>query len=77
VEWIFVLAIPLIVVTGVVVRFIRGRRQGLRGKWLFLSVMKPVSIAMQGESIKVGLPVADFRPHNRPDGAKDESAKNV
>ena len=65
-EWIFILTIPIIVTVGAIVRLVRARRQGLRGKKLFVSVMKPVSIAMQGESLKVGLPVARLEPENPP-----------
>ena len=65
-EWIAVLAIPALVVVGVVVRFVRLRRAGVRGSQLFRQAMKPVSIAMQGESVQRGLPVAKLDVIEKP-----------
>jgi hypothetical protein len=76
-DWIFVLGIPIIVVTGVVIRFARGLRAGLRGKQLFRSTMRSVSVAMQGESVKVGLPIARLEPHGRPRLIEENTAQNA
>jgi hypothetical protein len=53
-----------LLILGIALRTRRLRRSGLRGKALFISSLKPVSIIMQGESVRHGIAVGRIEPHD-------------
>lgn len=52
------LAIPALMVLGMIVQLVRARRRGLRGRSAFVAIFTPVRILMQGEAAGRGLPAA-------------------
>jgi hypothetical protein len=54
----FPLALPALVVIGMILQFFRARRQGLRGRSAFIAIFKPVRLLMQAEAAGRGLPAA-------------------
>lgn len=58
IEAIVIFAFPALIVTGMILQFLRARRRGLRGRSAFIAIFKPVSIWMQGEAASRGLPAS-------------------
>lgn len=50
------LALPVLVIMGMIVQLVRARRRGLRGRAALIAVLSPVRILMQGEATGRGLP---------------------
>jgi hypothetical protein len=60
------LAIPVLVVLGMIVQFVRARRRGLRGQSAFVAIFTPVRILMQGEAAGRGLPAERLEVRDPP-----------
>ena len=54
----FLLALPALIAIGMILQYLRARRQGLRGRSAFIAIFTPVRILMQGEAAGRGLPAA-------------------
>ncbi len=55
-ENLVLLVLPVIVVIGMFLQFIRARRDGLRGRSAVVAIFKPVRLLMQGSASAHGLP---------------------
>jgi hypothetical protein len=66
-EWLGLILIAGVFVIAIFVNFWRLVRNGISGKQLFIRASAPISILMQGESLKRGMPVAQFQPLNPPE----------
>lgn len=76
IEVLVVLALPALVVAGVIVQFFRARRQGLRGRSAFIAIFKPVRIWMQGEAAERGLPTSRLEVLVMPTGDNRSSSQS-
>jgi hypothetical protein len=54
----FLLALPALIAIGMILQYLRARRQGLRGRSALIAIFTPVRILMQGEAAGRGLPAA-------------------
>jgi hypothetical protein len=76
IEILFILALPALVVTGMILQFLRARRRGLRGRSAFIAIFKPVSIWMQGEAAMRGLPASRLEVVDAPTGDDRSSSQS-
>ena len=60
------LAIPVLVIMGMIVQLARARRRGLRGRRAFIAIFKPVKILMQGAAAGRGLPAERLEVRDTP-----------
>jgi hypothetical protein len=58
------IGVAALLMLGIALRTLRLHRSGLRGKVLFISSLKPISIIMQGESVRHGIAVGRIEPHD-------------
>jgi hypothetical protein len=71
----FILALPALVAIGMVLQYLRARRQGLRGRSAFIAIFTPVRILMQGEAAGRGLPSARLEVLDPPTTDTNSSAQ--
>jgi hypothetical protein len=60
------LAIPVLLIAGMIVQLVRARRRGLRGRSAFIAIFKPVKILMQGTAAGRGLPAERLEVRDTP-----------
>jgi hypothetical protein len=71
----FILALPALVAIGMVLQYLRARREGRRGRSAFIAIFKPVRILMQGEAAGRGLPAARLEILDPPATDNNSSAQ--
>jgi hypothetical protein len=73
---IFLLAIPVLLVAGMIVQFIRARRDGLRGRSALIAIFKPFRLFMQGSASAHGLPAPRLEVVDSPNSHHKSSTPN-
>jgi hypothetical protein len=71
----FLLALPALIAIGMILQYLRARRQGLRGRSAFIAIFTPVRILMQREAAGRGLPAARLEVLDPPATDTNSSAQ--